>query len=329
MSRRLLTGWALVLLGMLACSVSAPTSSGNAQLSVNTAAADASAAGSGGQAPSADGELFAPGDRSPHPSAGCTSGNASPAVGEQTLSSGGAAGKYLITVPQPYDPTSPYSLAFVFHGAMNSEITCRGGGNCPGVAMALEGNSIVIYPKSFGDDWTGDTREQNVTYFDDLLSFVKQNYCVDERRVYVVGTSSGAHFSNILGCRRGDELLAIAPAAGERLEKTGCKGRVAALVMHGVDDSHVPFSVGEEARDYYASANGCSTDTVPTLADMHAEVRAARDAGMGIFRCVDYQGCDDNLPVRWCEHSEGGYDGTTHGFPVEGGPTAWDFVSPL
>jgi len=278
--------------------------------------------------PAAPSDLFPPSDHTSHPSAGC-GGNGSPPVGQQVLSTGGQDGHYLITVPRGYDPNTPYALGLVFHGANNTEVTCRGGGNCIGVQMGLEGNSIVIYVRSFGTSWTNETLEQNVAYFDDLLAFTKANYCVDERRVYALGTSSGAHFSNILGCRRGDQLLAIAPGAGERLEKADCQGRFAALVVHGIDDISVPFRFGEEARDFYAQQNGCSSDTVPPLAELHAEVRAARDAGTEIFRCANYQGCEDGLPVRWCEHGKGGYDGSTHGYPPEAGPETWDFVSPL
>jgi poly(3-hydroxybutyrate) depolymerase len=260
-----------------------------------------------------------------------------PALGQQTLVTGGQEGHYLVSLPSSYDPNTPSAVGFVFHGANNTELTCFGNGNCPGVQQALSPKSIVVYPRSFGTSWTAETRDQNVAWFDDLLAYVKANYCVDEHKVYVLGTSSGAHFSNILGCRRGDELRAIAPGAGERMEKTGCRGEFAALVIHGIDDMNsVPFRFGEEARDFYAQANGCSTETVPPLAGMHAEVRSLRDSakqsGMstaGIFRCVDYQGCREGLPVRWCEHGEDGYDGTTHGYPLEGGATTWDFVSQL
>jgi poly(3-hydroxybutyrate) depolymerase len=277
-------------------------------------------------------DLFAPSDQSVHPSAGCGSGAGTP--GSQTLTTGGQEGTYLVSLPPSYNPNSPSALGFVFHGANNTEVSCFGGGNCSGVQMALADKSIVIYPRSFGSSWTNETREQNVQWFDDLLAYVKANYCVDEHEVFVMGTSSGAHFSNILGCRRGDELRAIAPGDGERLEKTGCKGEFAALVIHGIDDTSVPFALGEEARNYYAMANGCSNETVPPLAEMHAQVRALRDAGVaatprntaGIFRCVDYQGCREGLPVRWCED---GFDNSTHGYPLEGGATTWDFVSKL
>jgi len=295
--------------------------------SASAGSAGSASAGAGDGEPEPVMDLFPPSDHTAHPSAGC--GNASPPVGQQILSTGGQDGHYLITVPPGYDPNTPYALGLVFHGANNTEVSCRGGGNCNGVQMGLEGKSIVIYVRSFGTSWTNETRDQNVEFFDDLLAFTKANYCVDERRVYALGTSSGAHFSNILGCRRGDQLLAIAPGAGERLEKTDCQGRFAALVVHGVDDTSVPFALGQEARDFYAQQNGCSSETVPPLAEVHAEVRAARDAGMGIFRCADYQGCEDGLPVRWCEHGEGGYDGSTHGYPPEAGPMTWDFVSPL
>jgi polyhydroxybutyrate depolymerase len=280
--------------------------------------------------PGADlGEPWAPEDRTLRPSAGCDGGSASPPIGLRRLATGSDMGVYIVTVPPGYDPTVPTPLAFVFHGANNTANSCRGSGNCPGVAEALEGNAVVIYMQSFGTSWTDDTREQNVAWFDDLLADTKQTYCVDERRVFAVGTSSGAHFTNILACRRGDELLAIAPGAGERLEKSGCVGRVAALVLHGVADTSVPLPLGAEARDHYAQVNGCTTDTVPVLSTMHAEVSAAREADRSTYGCVDYEGCREGLPVRWCEHSEPGYDGTTHGFPRAGGSLAWEFFSAL
>lgn len=354
MVRRLLQTTLLIAFGApaLACSDSSDSPARSTEQVVASATPGSAGSGAGGSNGSSTGaagmgagsagttgavtDLFPPSDHTAHPSAGCT-GNAAPAVGGQTLMSGGQVGNYLITVPAGYDGTTPQALAFVFHGANNTEITCRGGGNCTGVQASMESKAITVYPRSFGNSWTDATREQNVTWFDDVLSFVEANYCVDERRVFAMGTSSGAHFSNILGCRRGDVLLAVAPGAGERLETTGCRGEVAALVIHGVDDTSVRFPLGEAARDYYAMANGCSNVTVPPIAEVHAEVRARRDAppdpdaGVlpGIFRCADYQGCREGLPVRWCEHGEGGYDGSTHGYPVEGGSETWDFVSEL
>lgn len=344
----------LLLLGL--CVPAAACSDSSSDPGTTTAPAELGAAGSAstpaGSAGSGAGGTqgvvatgFSPSDESAHPSAGC-GGPAMPASGSQTLTSGGQEGNYFINVPHGYDPNTPATVGFVFHGAGNDEVACFGGGNCPGVQMSMADKAILVYPRAFGaaKSWTDASRDQNVAWFDDLLSYVKANYCVDEHKVFVMGTSSGAHFSNILGCRRSDVLRAIAPGAGERLETTGCESsRFAALVIHGIDDGTVagkgvPFAKGEEARDFYAQQNHCSTETVPPIAQIHAEVRMLRDAAInatprgstaGIFRCADYQGCDQGLPVRWCEHGEDGFDGTTHGYPLEGGPTTWDFVSAL
>jgi hypothetical protein len=104
---------------------------------------------------------------------------------------------------------------------------------------------------------------------------------------------------------------------------------VAALVVHGVDDVQVPFDDGEEARDYYVERNGCEPVSVPPVSDLHTQIRAARDQNMSASGCVDFQGCEAGYPVRWCEHSEGGYDNSTHGWPTVGGQLVRDFVQSL
>lgn len=184
--------------------------------------------------------------------------------------------------------------------------------------------AVLIYMKSTGEGWEQDeVREQNVDFFEAVLDSVRSEACIDESRVFVAGTSSGAHFSNILGCRFGEQLLAIAPVAGY-LPENDCVGQVAAVVIHGVDDS---LETGETARDFWLSENSCSATTTPDLAAAHQQVRDARDTDVEIEACVDYQGCDEGFPVRWCEHSYGGYDDSTHGWPPTGGQMIWDFVS--
>jgi hypothetical protein len=96
-------------------------------------------------------------------------------------------------------------------------------------------------------------------------------------------------------------------------------------VIHGVDDYHVPFQDGIEARDFYVMRNGCMAATDIPIPTLHDEVVEARES----HQCATYQGCPTGLPVTWCEHSEGGYDGSTHGWPLFGGQAIWDFVSAL
>jgi hypothetical protein len=96
-------------------------------------------------------------------------------------------------------------------------------------------------------------------------------------------------------------------------------------------DQRSDFAAGEMARDNYLMRSQCSSMTVPLLSGMHADVRAKRDAKPSIetVECVDYQGCQAGSPLKWCEHSYGGYDNTTHGWPPPGGQMIWDFVNAL
>jgi poly(3-hydroxybutyrate) depolymerase len=191
----------------------------------------------------------------------------------------------------------------------------------------MQNEAILVYMTSLGGTgWEGETeRELNVTFFQTVLAQMKAEYCVDESRVFVAGTSSGANFTNVLGCRFADQLLAVAPVAGGLPESENCAGPVAALVIRGVDDYHVPFADGIVARDFYVTQNGCMDTTDIPIATMHAEVVEMRES----HQCAQYQGCPSDLPVTWCEHSEGGYDGSTHGWPLFGGQAIWDFVSAL
>lgn len=276
-----------------------------------------------------NGQPFDPGDTTPRPSAGCGS-PLSVAVGNQFLDRAAEAGKYILTPPTDYDVDTPYPVFFVFHGANNTEGDCRGGGNCRGVARALEGHGFVVYQKAVGNSWTTEEeRAQNVANFDQILDRLAAGSCIDEGRVTAMGTSSGAHFTNILACRRGDRLQAAVPGAGELFETEGCVGEVAALVIHGIDDMGVPVGLGEAARDAYAERNGCSGETSPPLGEVRASVREARTAEMDLTVCATYSGCRPGLAVRWCEHSVPGYDGSTHGWPPSGGPLALEFATEL
>jgi polyhydroxybutyrate depolymerase len=284
-------------------------------------------ASGGGDAASLPADTLADdGLNSSGPSAGC--GLASPMSGELTLDIDGRAGEYAVVLPAEYDPTRAYPLAFAFHGANRTHIDCWRR-DCLGFAQSFASDAIVVFMRSFAAGWNDEALEPNVTFFGRLLAKMKAEYCVDQGRVEVAGTSSGAHFSNILACRLGDQLQSTAPVAGTLIERDDCVGRVAALVVHGIDDTQVPFANGEVARDFYAARNGCSNITVPPIADIHAQIRAARDQMLGMSACVDYQDCDPGYPVRWCEHSEGGYDNSTHGWPAVGGQLVYDFTRAL
>jgi poly(3-hydroxybutyrate) depolymerase len=258
----------------------------------------------------------------PTKSAGC--GLLDPASGELTIDVGGQDGAYVVSLPAGYDPDTAYPLGFAFHGAGRTGPQCMAG-DCAGFQSVMQDQAVLVYMTSIAGPSWGDDFNLNADFFVAVLDHMLGGYCIDVDRVFAAGTSSGAHFSNVLGCRFGDRLAAIAPVAGYLPESDGCVDRVAALVIHGISDYHVAFSSGEEARDFWRARNGCGADTSPPISEVHAAVVATAES----HGCAVYQGCEAGLPVTWCEHSEGGYDGSTHGWPLFGGQQIWDFVSAL
>lgn len=257
----------------------------------------------------------------PTGSAGC--GMAPPADGVLSIDVKGQAGEYVLSIPDGYDPMTPSPLGFAFHGRNRTGPNCHDG-DCAGFQDTMQDDAVLVYMTSLGGTgWEGDgEREINVAFFETLRAELEATLCIDTSRVFVAGTSSGAHFTNVLGCRFGDSLLAIAPVAGY-LPETECVGQPAALVIHGVLDSS--FDAGVTARDFWRDNSGCMDVTVPTIEEVHASVTAT----METHGCAVYQGCAAGAQVTWCEHSEGGYDGTTHGWPLFGGEAIWEFVQAL
>jgi poly(3-hydroxybutyrate) depolymerase len=250
---------------------------------------------------------------------------------------GSRTGLYLVSLPQKYDPGRAYPLGFAFHGRTRNHKDCQTG-DCGGFQSAMGEEAVLVYMQSLrepGDTSSGwerpEERAGNLEFFNRVIAEVEADYCVDEQRVFLAGSSSGANFANLLGCLQGDRFLAIAPVSGALNDPQSCVGAPAALVIHGIDDSHITIYSGQQARENYRLRSKCGDRTTPPLGEMHAQVRGARDQKPSVetLACVDYAGCAEGSPLRWCEHSYGGWDNSTHAWPAVGGQLIWDFVKSL
>jgi polyhydroxybutyrate depolymerase len=82
---------------------------------------------------------------------------------------------------------------------------------------------------------------------------------------------------------------------------------VAVWLAHGENDPTVAFATGVASRDAWLRRDGCSATT-----------ETASPA-----ECVDYTGCNEGLPVRWCVHQDG------HNWPDFAPQGMWDFFRSL
>lgn len=272
-------------------------------------------------APASSGDATAGGP--PKPSAGC--GKMNPAQGARTIMTSGMTANYNVRLPTGYNATTPMPLGFGFHGFGNGACGPTSG-ECQGFA-ALP--AVTVYMKSISQGWEqAAVLQQNITYFTDVVAVMKNEYCIDENRIFVAGVSSGAQFVEHLTCRFGDWLWQVTPVCGGVVNAANmnCKGTPPILVIHGVTDSAGNY--GQGVAEMFARRNGCSATLPAGLQKAKADMMAAFQAMRTEQVCMDWEGCTAN-PVRFCISSQMTYNGLTHGWPRSGGMLIGEFLGML
>jgi polyhydroxybutyrate depolymerase len=297
--------------------------SGSAGTSSGGGAGGVATGGSGGMSGGQGGGGGAGGGHTVKQSAGC--GKLNPAKGARTIMTGGQSAMFNVNLPANYDATKPLPLGFGFHGFGNQACGPTGG-ECQGFA-ALP--AVTVYMKSISDGWEqAAVLEQNVKYWQDVLALMKDEYCIDENRVFIAGVSSGGQFIEHLTCRFGDTLwqtTAVSAAVVGAADKN-CKGTPPVLVIHGVTDMAGNF--GQDTAAMFAKRNGCSATPPAGLEKAKTDLMTAFNAKKDEHVCLDYDACTAN-PVRFCISSQITYSGLTHGWPKIGGMLISDFQSTI
>jgi hypothetical protein len=196
--------------------------------------------------------------------------------------------KYFTTLPMNYDPTKAYPMVFWGPGcgATSSEGSSFTTGHFLSDILYVQLLSVTGCFQA-GHEGTADSPDG--PYFDMVLADVEAKYCVDQAKVSVAGTSSGAWLSNYLACARGNVVRgAAADSGGLHHDHGTCTGGAAMMEMPG-DSTTVNvggFDIGAgQARDIFIKLNGCSmTPTTMTFGKAN--------------NCQVYGGCAS--PVVWC-----------------------------
>jgi polyhydroxybutyrate depolymerase len=236
---------------------------------------------------------------------------------------GGQSANFNVNLPDNYDPATPMPLGFGFHGFGNNECGPNSG-ECRGFAMLP---AVTVYMKSISDGWEqGPVLEQNITYWQDVLALMKNEYCIDENRIFIAGVSSGGQFIEHLTCRFGDQLWQTTAVCAGRVNPGNCMGTPPVLVIHGVTDQAGDY--GNDTVEMFAQRNGCSATPPAGLEQARVELMAAREAEEAEHICLDWEGCTAN-PVRFCISSQITYSGLTHGWPMVGGQLISEFHATL
>ncbi len=170
---------------------------------------------------------------------------------------------YLVHVPKSYDGMSQVPVIFVFHG---------GGSNTTNVKKTSEFDSlsdkenfIVVYPQGivdpanntnagtwntgpFGGGYSFENDVNDIEFFDLILDEIKNNFFINENKIYATGISMGGMISYRLACQRSNKIAAIAPIAATitlNLDDCDMTNPVSVLHFHGTSDKFIPFFGGD------------------------------------------------------------------------------------
>lgn len=202
---------------------------------------------------------------------------------------------YVVHVPDGYDPSKPYPLVVVLHGAFS---TARQIEEHSGFSdLADREGFLVLYPNGitlFGllQHWNaghccGKAAADGVDdagFLRAAIREVGERLNVDPARIYVTGFSNGGMMTHLFGALAGDLVAAIAPLAGSvgsrpepgaPLQQVPEPARpLPVAIMHGRTDEQVPYRGGgargpdrgrqflsvEESAAFWVRANGCARE---------------------------------------------------------------------
>lgn len=203
-----------------------------------------------------------------------------------------------INIPDNYDKNKPYRLVFGMHcmggwaGGVQSE------GYYGMKPLDTENSTIFVAPEGNGGyaPWGQD----DYTLFDELLSMLEGNLCIDSSRVFSSGFSYGSMFTNGLSRDRQAVLRAVAvyETADQNIWLPEPKDLpIAWMGVQGLNDELCYPYMGRSARDLALKHN--------SAAGKDATKEQAQEKNETTHICYNYQDVDSRFPVRWCTDNAG------------------------
>ena len=224
--------------------------------------------------------------------------------------SGGERRRYLIYVPDSYDPTDPTPLVINIHGFVQwpaNQMKVSQWND-----LADQNGFIVVYPSGTGVPlrWrVSDDPEKEIAFFSDLIDKLLDEYNIDSSRIYASGLSNGGGMTLLLACRLSDRITAVGSVAGAYLfdfEDCHPQRFVPAIFFHGKEDQIVSYEGGPSERYdmpfpnipefvySYAQKNGCDPSPNSVMDTMNV-------------KGVRYSDCNQNADVVFYTVLDGGH----------------------
>jgi len=232
------------------------------------------------------------------------------------ITSAGEERRYILHIPDTYDKSTPTPLVISMHGF--ADWPARHARFSGWNKVADEYGFIVVYPmganfplRLLAHSTLADNGAQNpdIIFISDLIKKLKQDFHIDERRIYINGFSNGASMTYLTACVLGDRIAAVGGVAGAYLfplEDCHFSRTIPAIFFHGTEDQIVPYDGGISKRnniifpsivefvEAWAGSNQC--DPEATALPSTIEKRGVR-----------YTSCEENADVILYSINGGGH----------------------
>lgn len=190
--------------------------------------------------------------------------NEEPARREWTID--GVMREALVYVPATAKTTAT-PVIFAFHGHGGTMAYAERKFNYH--TLWLE--AIVVYPQGLptvgqlvdpegklaGWQKEGGYDDRDLKFFDAMLASLRQDYHVDDKRIYVTGHSNGGGFTYLLWAKRGDQIAAVAPCAATGLTLFKQLKPKPVLHLAGENDPLVKFDWQKATMEAIRKINQC------------------------------------------------------------------------
>jgi polyhydroxybutyrate depolymerase len=179
----------------------------------------------------------------------------------------GVVREALIYVPaKAKTEATPVVFAFHGHGGSMSNAARQFGYH------RLWPEAIVVYmqglktpgrltdPEGQKPGWqfaVGEQGDRDLKFFDTVLASLKQDYRVDEKRIYPTGHSNGGGFTYLLWAARGDVFAAVAPSGAAAVRTFRTLEPKPVMHVAGENDPLVKFTWQKQTMDALRQLNQC------------------------------------------------------------------------
>ena len=233
-----------------------------------------------------------------------------------TIQSSGQERRYLLYIPESYDPAKPTPLVISMHGFIEWPDHQRQISHWN--ELADEAGFIVVYPMGTGFPlrWgtlarAGDQgqAQRDVQFISDLIDKLAGEYNIDKDRIYANGLSNGGGMSFLLACQMADRIAAIGGVAGAystSWSECSPSRPVPVIAFHGDADPVVPYEGGiRTSRDYDFPA---ISDWIAAWAKNNAcNLTSEEGPTSGEVSSIRYTGCAENANVELFTIHGGGH----------------------